>query len=150
MFFSKNFAYFSLIFIFFLSSAGGQLCESILLSYGSLMLSHPSLWQFGIDYLDACPTEGKGRLEALLSCVPFKTNQKSLKIAQIAAERGLNDVGKFPHTEHNTNQSSISSIFSLHCGQSSRTEIPIPRTLGLSLIVGHALTGPSLLFSASR
>jgi len=48
----------------------------------------------GIEYLDACPTEGRGHLEALLSKVPFRTNEKALKIMHIAAERGLSDVGK--------------------------------------------------------
>lgn len=57
-------------------------------------MSHKSLWQAGVDYLDYCRVEGRATLETLLSRVPFKTNAKALKIIYIARERDLEEVGK--------------------------------------------------------
>lgn len=82
-------------------STGSNLHESLLLSYGTLLMSHKSLWQVGVDYLDYCPNEGRGRLEALLSRIPFKTDEKALKIIQIARERDLGEVGKYYRVETN-------------------------------------------------
>lgn len=74
-------------------SAGSALHESLLLRYGTLMMSHRSLWQVGVDYLDYCPTEGRGRLEVLLCRIPFMNDEKALKIIQIARDRDLAEVG---------------------------------------------------------
>lgn len=57
-------------------------------------MSHKSLWQVGVDYLDYCPNEGRARLEALLSRIPFRTDEKALKIIQIARDRDLSEVGE--------------------------------------------------------
>lgn len=57
-------------------------------------MSHRSLWQAGVDYLDYCKLEGRARLETLLSKVPFKTDAKALKIIHIARERELEEVGE--------------------------------------------------------
>lgn len=77
-----------------ISSIGNALHERLLLDYGTLLMSHHSLWQAGVDYLDCCRTEGRMVLETLLSKIPFRTDAKALKIIHIAHERDLEEVGE--------------------------------------------------------
>ncbi|KAK6643060.1 hypothetical protein RUM43_004563 [Polyplax serrata] len=74
------------------SNIGNALHERLLLNYGTLLMSHRSLWQAGVDYLDCCRTEGRMVLETLLSKIPFRTDAKALKIIHIAHERDLEEV----------------------------------------------------------
>ncbi|XP_067005139.2 nuclear pore complex protein Nup85 [Anabrus simplex] len=69
-----------------------NLHERLLLDYGSLLISHRSLWQVGISYFDHCPTEGRRHLELLLPTLPLTTESKALKIIQVAEDRGLTHI----------------------------------------------------------
>ncbi len=44
---------------YFLFSYGSNLREFLLLEYASSLMSHHSLWQTGVDYLDHCPQFGR-------------------------------------------------------------------------------------------
>ena len=55
-------------------------------------MSHRSLWQLGVLYLDNCPVQGLFRLELLLERVPLESERKANKVIGLAAERGLSGV----------------------------------------------------------
>jgi len=82
------------------SSGGGEtaqpgpgLREFLLLDYASCLMSHRSLWQLGVLYLDNCPVQGLFRLELLLERVPvLESERKANKVIGLAAERGLSSV----------------------------------------------------------
>jgi len=74
------------------SLAGAGLREFLLLDYATSLLSHNSLWQLGIVYLDHCPVQGRPRAEALLERVALTSEYKAGKVVQLAAERGLTTV----------------------------------------------------------
>ncbi|XP_012284297.1 nuclear pore complex protein Nup85 [Orussus abietinus] len=69
-----------------------QLHESLILDYGSILMSHHSLWQCGASYLVQCPRQGLGRLELLLQTLPLTTEARIKKIIDIAKENGMNNV----------------------------------------------------------
>nr|XP_018915410.1 PREDICTED: nuclear pore complex protein Nup85 [Bemisia tabaci] len=69
-----------------------RLDERLLLDYGTLLLSHHSLWQIGVTYLDHCPSEGRARLELCLSALPIDNEARAKRIIQIAQEREMADV----------------------------------------------------------
>jgi hypothetical protein len=76
------------------NSLAVDLHEQLLLDYGTLLMSHHSLWQVGISYLDYCPKEGHARIEVLLSTLPFGSEARALKIIQAARDRDLHHIGK--------------------------------------------------------
>jgi len=76
------------------NSLAVDLHEQLLLDYGTLLMSHHSLWQVGISYLDYCPKEGHARIEVLLSTLPLGSEARALKIIQAARERDLHHIGK--------------------------------------------------------
>ena len=41
--------------------SNGSLREYLLLEYATCLMSHKSLWQCGVLYLDSCPTQGRQR-----------------------------------------------------------------------------------------
>ncbi|XP_064460878.1 nuclear pore complex protein Nup85-like [Ornithodoros turicata] len=63
--------------------------EHIILEYVSSLMSHHSLWQVGVDYLDHCPRQGRPHLEVYLEHIPFKTQAEALKIVNIAEQREM-------------------------------------------------------------
>ncbi|GFG30209.1 hypothetical protein Cfor_10183 [Coptotermes formosanus] len=69
-----------------------DLHEQLLLDYGTLLMSHHSLWQVGISYLDYCPKEGRARIEVLLPTLPLGSEARALKIIQAARERDLHHI----------------------------------------------------------
>ncbi|RWS29943.1 nuclear pore complex protein Nup85-like isoform X1 [Leptotrombidium deliense] len=71
-----------------------KLRESLILDYANSLMSHPSLWQIAIDYLEACPLLGRQHIELVLERIPFDDERKALKLVNAAEKRGLNDVGK--------------------------------------------------------
>ena len=71
---------------------GPGLREFLLLDYASCLMSHRSLWQLGVLYLDNCPAQGLYRLELLLERVPLESERKANKVIGLAAERGLSGV----------------------------------------------------------
>jgi nuclear pore complex protein Nup85 len=77
-----------------LNSLAIDLHEQLLLNYGTLLMSHCSLWQVGISYLDYCSAEGCARIEVLLPTLPLGSEARALKIIQVARERDLHHIGK--------------------------------------------------------
>ncbi|XP_049852863.1 nuclear pore complex protein Nup85 isoform X2 [Schistocerca gregaria] len=69
-----------------------DLHEQLLLEYGALLMSHQSLWQVGVSYLDHCKTYGRHYLELLLSHVPIANESKALLVVQVARNRGLFEI----------------------------------------------------------
>jgi len=69
--------------------SGAGLREFLLLDYATSLLSHNSLWQLGLVYLDHCPLQGRQRAEVLLERVALTSEYKAGKVVQLAAERGL-------------------------------------------------------------
>lgn len=86
--------YFTLVILIFLCSGLPQkLDEELLLDYGTLLMSHRSLWQVGITYLDHCPTQGQARLELLLPKIQLTSLARTQKVIQIAVERDMPQIG---------------------------------------------------------
>merc|ERR1712038_1038506 len=71
---------------------GDALREFLLLDYATCLMSHQSLWQVGVIYLDHCPVQGRHRLELLLERMPIPTQKKAEKIIAVASERGMTSV----------------------------------------------------------
>lgn len=71
---------------------GNNLHEQLLLDYGALLMSHHSLWQVGISYLDYCPKAGRAHIEMILPTLSLRTEARALKIIQVARERDMNQV----------------------------------------------------------
>ncbi|KAL1115921.1 hypothetical protein AAG570_005416, partial [Ranatra chinensis] len=67
--------------------------ETLLIDYGRMLMSHQSLWQVGIAYLEYCPDYGLATLETLLEKIPLNTEKKALKVFNIAHKLGLKNVG---------------------------------------------------------
>lgn len=57
-------------------------------------MSHHSLWQAGITYLDHCSTTGKEYLAVLLSKLKITSDLRVSKILHYATVRRLYNVGK--------------------------------------------------------
>ena len=60
-------------------SFGSNLREFLLLEYASSLMSHPSLWQTSVDYLDHCPQFGR--------LVLFHGKRKHVGFVNVKAER---------------------------------------------------------------
>ncbi|XP_014208983.1 nuclear pore complex protein Nup85 [Copidosoma floridanum] len=78
--------------------------ESLILDYGSTLMSHNSLWQCGASYLEHCAEQGSTRLETLLQTIPLGSEARIHKIVYIAMEN------KMPHVA-----SSICKIQGVKC-----------------------------------
>lgn len=63
--------------------------EYLLLEYASYLMSHGSLWQVAVDYLDHCPQQGREFLEAYLERLPLGTQSKALKVVEIFERRDM-------------------------------------------------------------
>ncbi|EFN72514.1 Nucleoporin NUP85 [Camponotus floridanus] len=66
-----------------------QLHESLILEYGTMLMSHHSLWQCGASYLIHCPKQGLGRLEILLQSLPTGTEARINKIIDVARDNNM-------------------------------------------------------------
>ncbi|XP_035901121.1 nuclear pore complex protein Nup75 [Anopheles stephensi] len=73
-------------------SDGKMVRESLLFDYGSLLMSHSTFWQIGMDYLEFSSTEGLGAREALLARVPFQTERQADRIIAVARQNGYPEV----------------------------------------------------------
>ncbi|XP_030379177.1 nuclear pore complex protein Nup75-like [Scaptodrosophila lebanonensis] len=69
-----------------------SLRQSMLLEFGSYLMTSLNLWQLGIDYLDSCGQEGYKAIETILSHIPLKSERLSLKLIALAKQRNLADV----------------------------------------------------------
>ncbi|XP_025095043.1 nuclear pore complex protein Nup85-like [Pomacea canaliculata] len=68
---------------------GSNLREYLLLEYASGLMSHHSLWQVGVEYLDFCHVFGKEHLKLFIENIPLDTERKALKLLHICQERDL-------------------------------------------------------------
>ncbi|XP_022910354.1 nuclear pore complex protein Nup85 [Onthophagus taurus] len=71
-----------------------RLRESQLLEYGTLMMSHTSLWQLGLSYLDYCPTDGLNTIALLLPRIKSNNELKTRKIIKEALKRDMFDISQ--------------------------------------------------------
>lgn len=67
--------------------------EQYLLDYGTFLMTHHSLWQAGVTYLDYC-SAGKGYLSVLLSKLEITSDLRVSKILHYATARRLHNVGE--------------------------------------------------------
>lgn len=68
--------------------------EFLLLHYADTLMTHSSLWQVGIDYLDHCRETGRDMLEVHLERIPLETESKARKILYLAKQRNLDHLVK--------------------------------------------------------
>lgn len=66
--------------------------ESLILDYGTTLMSNSSLWQCGASYLEHCPNQGIKRLELLLQTIPLNSEAKIKKIIDLAKKNNMNNV----------------------------------------------------------
>ncbi|CAG5114533.1 unnamed protein product [Candidula unifasciata] len=66
---------------------GSNLREYLLLEYATALMSHKSLWQVGVDYLDFCPVFGRAYLESYIEHIPLDSEGKAHKILHLCQER---------------------------------------------------------------
>jgi nuclear pore complex protein Nup85 len=70
-----------------------DLREYFILGYATSLLSHPSLWQIGLQYLSYCPVYGGDFIEHYLVHIPF-TNEIALR-KLLQASRDYNCIEAF-------------------------------------------------------
>ncbi|KAK7506744.1 hypothetical protein BaRGS_00002219 [Batillaria attramentaria] len=70
---------------------GSNLREYLLLQYASGLMSHHSLWQVGVDYLDFCPVLGREHLKLFIESLPLDSERKANKLLHICQERDLSE-----------------------------------------------------------
>ncbi|ELT92130.1 hypothetical protein CAPTEDRAFT_228245 [Capitella teleta] len=68
---------------------GSTLREFLLLEFATSLLSHHSLWQIGILYLDHCSEFGRFYIEEFVERIPIETERKAQKVLKICEERDL-------------------------------------------------------------
>ncbi|KAL7635882.1 UNVERIFIED_CONTAM: hypothetical protein RMT77_013699 [Armadillidium vulgare] len=67
--------------------------ESLLIDYGSELVSHKSLWQIGLVYLDTCgPASSIPIAEAVIERIPLDNDIKTFKLVQASTERSFDSV----------------------------------------------------------
>ncbi|CAG9861328.1 unnamed protein product [Phyllotreta striolata] len=69
-----------------------KLRESFVIDYGCTLMSHKSLWQVGLTYLDCCPNDGLRVIELILPRIHMETEAKAQKIVREAKNRELTQV----------------------------------------------------------
>ncbi|KAL8565032.1 hypothetical protein ACOMHN_003408 [Nucella lapillus] len=88
---------------------GSNLREYLLLEYVAGLMTHNSLWQVGIDYLDHCPVFGKDQMKLYIDSTPLDSERKANKLIHICEERELIDQVQ-----------SICKIMGVRCSQEGR------------------------------
>lgn len=66
-----------------------ELREHLILEYAASLMTHHSLWQVGVGYLDHCPRRGREYLEAFIEHIPLKTQAQALKVVEILEHREM-------------------------------------------------------------
>nr|XP_053639909.1 nuclear pore complex protein Nup85-like isoform X1 [Cherax quadricarinatus] len=69
-----------------------ELRESLLLDYVSVLVSHCSLWQIGILYLDHLGPSGIAMSQTVLQRLPLTDDSRAHKIIQMASDRNFDSV----------------------------------------------------------
>ncbi|KAL4240413.1 Nucleoporin nup85 [Mactra antiquata] len=70
---------------------GSNLREFLLLDYATSLMSHRSLWQVGIDYLDSCPEFGRQYLELFVEKIPIESERKAHKVLSVCEKRNMSE-----------------------------------------------------------
>ncbi|XP_033118956.1 nuclear pore complex protein Nup85-like [Anneissia japonica] len=70
---------------------GSNLREFLLLEYVSSLMSHESMWQICMGYLDHCTEFGRHYQELLVERVPLQTDKKAIKLLEMCKERDMKD-----------------------------------------------------------
>ncbi|XP_071948764.1 nuclear pore complex protein Nup85-like [Antedon mediterranea] len=70
---------------------GSNLREFLLLEYVSSLMSHKSMWQICMGYLDHCAESGRHYQELLVERIPLQTNKKALKLLEMCRDRDMKD-----------------------------------------------------------
>ncbi|GFU52910.1 nuclear pore complex protein Nup85 [Nephila pilipes] len=65
----------------------------LLRNYADTLMSHSSLWQIGVDYLDYCDSN-RELLELYLERIPLKTEAQARKLIYLAKKRSLDNLVK--------------------------------------------------------
>lgn len=67
----------------------GELREHLILEYASSLMTHHSLWEVGVGYLDHCPQRGREYLEAFMERIPLKTQAQAMRVVEILEQREM-------------------------------------------------------------
>ncbi|ESO85789.1 hypothetical protein LOTGIDRAFT_221230 [Lottia gigantea] len=70
---------------------GSNLREFLILEYATSLMSHKSLWQVGIDYLDYCTVFGRTYVKQFINHMVLDNEKKAQKLLHICQERNLQD-----------------------------------------------------------
>lgn len=73
--------------------SGLCLRDSLLLDFGTMLMSQKSFWMFGIDYLEQCNIEGNDAIELFLSKINIRNEKMALKILNVLRSKGLFEAG---------------------------------------------------------
>ncbi|KAL3876599.1 hypothetical protein ACJMK2_034424 [Sinanodonta woodiana] len=68
---------------------GSDLREFLLLDYAASLMSHKSLWQVGVHYLDHCPLFGRSYLEQYIERMSYESEKKAVKLLHICEQRNM-------------------------------------------------------------
>lgn len=73
---------------------GSDSREFLLLEYATSLMSHHSLWQVGIQYLEHCPVYGKHYIAQFLEHIPLETERKAQKVLKLCEKYNLTEQAK--------------------------------------------------------
>ncbi|XP_035213593.1 nuclear pore complex protein Nup85-like isoform X2 [Stegodyphus dumicola] len=68
--------------------------EFLIKNYADTLMSHSSLWQIGLDYLDHCQINARALQEIYLERIPLQTEAKARKILFLAKKRNMDNLVK--------------------------------------------------------
>ncbi|KAI8915297.1 Nup85 nucleoporin-domain-containing protein [Powellomyces hirtus] len=63
--------------------------EWYLLNYSNTLLSHPTLWRVGLEYIASCPASGRQVLETMVTRIPLDGDMKTRKLIAFCKRSGL-------------------------------------------------------------
>ncbi|KAI0213573.1 Nuclear pore complex protein Nup85 [Lamellibrachia satsuma] len=70
---------------------GATMREFLLLEYATSLMSHHSLWQVAVSYLDCCPQFGRQYLELFIERLPIETEKKAQKVLHVCEHRNMQE-----------------------------------------------------------
>ncbi|XP_052263142.1 nuclear pore complex protein Nup85-like isoform X2 [Dreissena polymorpha] len=88
---------------------GTNLREYLLLEYATSLMSHQSLWQVGVEYLDRCADIGRQYLEHFMENMPIETERKAYKLLNVCEKRNMSEQVK-----------SICKVMGMRCMKNKR------------------------------
>ncbi|ETN63003.1 Nup75 [Anopheles darlingi] len=71
---------------------GKLMRESLLYEFGTILMTHRTLWQLGMDYLEFSNTLGLGAREVLLGRIPLRNEREALKVFAVARKNGYRGI----------------------------------------------------------